>query len=252
VTRVARVLVVAVLGITLAGCGTTRTVTRTTATPAPRFTQVRVYFLVHDKVQPISRFVSTSEPAWLGAWKNLAAGPTAETPLQATTTPPLWDLSRWTLGVTGENILSLTTVVLPQIALAQTVYTLTQFAPTRPVLVNGRRYTRADFEEFTPAILIESPLPQLPDQTVTRPFRMVGTANTFEATFQYELVDSAGKVIARHFVTATSGSGTRGTFDVTIPYPAGHAGSGKLVVYESSAKDGSRIHVIEIPVRLSP
>ena len=142
----------------------------------------------------------------------------------------------------------MTTVVLPRIALAQTVYTLTQFAPSRPVLVNGRRYTRADFEEFTPAILVESPLPE---QTVARPLRVTGTANTFEATFEYELVDSAGKIVAKHFVTATSGSGTRGTFDVTVPYPAGHAGLGKLVVYESSAKDGSRVHVVEIPLRLT-
>ena len=58
-------------------------------------------------------------------------------------------------------------------------------------------------------------------------------------------------MIAKHFVTATSGSGTRGTFDVSIPYPAGHAGPGKLVVYESSAKDGSRVNVVKIPLRLT-
>ena len=247
-TRATRLLASVLIAVAIAGCGGTKVVTTTTTTPAPRLTQVRVYFLVNDKVQPVSRFVSTPEPAWLGAWKNLAAGPTAETPLNATTAPPLYDLRRWTLGLTDENILSLTTVVLPRIALGQTVYTLTQFAPTRPVLVNGRRYTRADFEEFTPAILVESPLPE---QTVERPLRVTGTANTFEATFEYELVDSAGKVIAKHFVTATSGSGTRGTFDVAVPYPAGHAGLGKLVVYESSAKDGSRIHVVEIPLRLT-
>ena len=49
----------------------------------------------------------------------------------------------------------------------------------------------------------------------------------------------------------TSGSGTRGTFDVTIPYPGGHGGRGKLVVFESSAKDGSRINVVPIPVTLA-
>jgi hypothetical protein len=74
-----------------------------------------------------------------------------------------------------------------------------------------------------------------------------GTANTFEATFDYDLVDGAGKVVANHFVTATSGSGTRGTYDFTIRFSA-PAGSGKLVVYELSAKDGSRIHQVEIPL----
>ena len=79
---------------------------------------------------------------------------------------------------------------------------------------------------------------------------MTGTANTFEATFNYDLVDSAGKVIATHFVTATSGSGTRGTFDFTVPYTVDKPGLGKLVVYELSAKDGSRIHSSEVPIYL--
>ena len=100
----------------------------------------------------------------------------------------------------------------------------------------------------TPAILVESPLPEA---QVKSPLRITGTANTFEATFQYELVDSGGKIVAKHFVTATSGSGTRGTFDFTVEYPAGHSGPGKLVVYESSAKDGSRIHDVEIPLQLA-
>ena len=78
---------------------------------------------------------------------------------------------------------------------------------------------------------------------------MWGTANTFEATFEYEVLDAAGKVVAKHFVTATSGSGTRGTYDVTIRFDA-PAGAGKLVVYELSAADGSRIHQVEIPLTL--
>jgi hypothetical protein len=76
---------------------------------------------------------------------------------------------------------------------------------------------------------------------------MWGTANTFEATFEYELLDAAGKVLSKHFVTATSGSGTRGTYDVTVPFEAPN-GLGKLVVFELSAADGSRIHQVEIPL----
>ncbi len=243
----ARILGLSALVVALAGCGATKHAT-TTATPTAKFTLVKVYFVYHDNVLPVSRFVSANEPAWLGAWKDLAVGPTAEEPLAASTALPVPNASGWTLGLTDKNILSLTTAVLPRIALAQAVYTLTQFATTRPVIVNGQRYTRADFEPETPAILVESPLPEAQVRT---PLRVTGTANTFEATFAYELVDSAGKVIAKHFVTATSGSGTRGTFAFTVAYPAGHSGPGKLVVYESSAKDGSRIHVIEIPLQLT-
>ena len=243
----ARFAGVAALVVALAGCGGGKHPGTTTTTPAAKFTEVRVYFLHKDKVQPVSRFVSATEPAWLGAWKDLALGPTGETPLGVLTALRL-EGGAWTLGLTSDGLFSLSTVELPRAFLAQAVYTLTQFATERPVIVNGKRYTRADFEAETPAILVESPLPEA---QVKSPLRIAGTANTFEATFQYELVDSAGKVIARHFVTATSGSGTRGTFDFTVEYPAGHSGPGKLVVYESSAKDGSRIHVIEIPLQLT-
>jgi len=133
------------------------------------------------------------------------------------------------------------------VTFAQIVYTLTQFDPTKSVVLNGKSYTRADFEDRTPAILVESPLPF---QAVSAPLRVTGTANTFEATFEYELLDPAGKVLSHNFVTATSGSGTRGTFDFTIPFEAPN-GIGKLVVYESSAADGSRIHVVEIPLTLA-
>jgi hypothetical protein len=110
------------------------------------------------------------------------------------------------------------------------------------------RYTRADFEDETPSILVESPLPF---QKVVSPLRATGTANTFEANFEYELADPDGKIIATHFVTATSGSGTRGTFDFTVPFAIARDGLGELIVYERSAKDGTRIHLIEIPIRMT-
>jgi hypothetical protein len=64
------------------------------------------------------------------------------------------------------------------------------------------------------------------------------------------IVDNDGLIIADEFATATSGTGTRGTFDVTVQYPSGHAGRGSLIVFESSAKDGSPINVVEIPIVL--
>ena len=208
-----------------AGCGSTETVTvtatvtRTVTTTAPAAKKtVRVYFMRDGKVGPVARELETADRAsLLGA---LDAGPT--------------DAERaigFTRGEATERK-------------AEEVYTLSQFDPRQPVDVGGKSYTRADFEDLTPAILVEAPLPFA---TVSAPLRLRGTANTFEATFEYELLDSAGKALARHFVTATSGSGTRGTYDVTIPFgPPG--GTGKLVVYEPSAADGSHIHQVEIPL----
>ena len=84
---------------------------------------------------------------------------------------------------------------------AATVYTLSQFDPAQPVVVDGKSYRRSDFEDLTPAILVEEPLPF---DAVSHPCACAGTANTFEATFDYDLLDPAGKVLSHHFVTATS------------------------------------------------
>jgi hypothetical protein len=135
-------------------------------------------------------------------------------------------------------------------ALAQAVYTLTQFPTVQSAEIDGESYTRADFEEQTPAILVESPLAF---EEVSSPVRATGTANTFEATFQYELTDTDGKIVDENFVTATSGTGTRGTFDFTTDeFTVPFDGIGALIVYELSAEDGTtRLHLREIPLKMS-
>ncbi len=136
-----------------------------------------------------------------------------------------------------------------RLELAQFTYTLSQSHPTAPVTIDGKRYTRADFEEQTPAILVENPLPFT---RVSSPIHATGTANTFEATFQYELKDAAGKVLAKHFAMATSGSGERGTFDLKIPFAVTQEQPGTLTVYEDSAATGKRINEYAIPLTLAP
>ena len=194
--------------------------------------QARVYLVRDGKVAPVSRTVPSPDAAYL--LLALVDGPNAaERDLGLTTAVP--DRT----GITPSS----------RLGLAQVVYTLSQFDPSRPVEFLGDAYTRADFEEQTPAILIESPLPF---QTVTSPLHATGTADTFEATFQYELKDATGKVLAKHVVTATSGSGIRGTFDVSIPFTVQSTQKGTLTVYEVSAKDGSRIHQVVVPLTLAP
>ena len=224
-----RVLVLVVLASVAAGCGggtktvtvtTTSTVTRTVTTPAAK-KSVRVYFMRDGKVAPVARSFGTVDRASLLA--AVAAGPTS---------------AERALGFTQGEAREVT---------AEQVYTLSQFDPAKPVDVGGTSHTRADFEDLTPAILVESPLPFA---SVSSPLRVYGTANTFEATFEYELRDPAGKVISHDVVTATSGSGTRGTYDFTAPFAAPN-GLAKLVVFERSAADGSRIHQVEIPLTLA-
>ena len=109
------------------------------------------------------------------------------------------------------------------------------------------KQTRADFEEQTPSVLVESPLAF---DTVSSPIEVSGTANTFEATFNFEVVDADDFIIDEDFVTATSGSGTRGTFEFTSEFVLDAPGDGALVVFELSAEDGSRIREVRIPLVL--
>lgn len=245
-----RLVVVAVLGVALGGCGGgTKQSTTTETTPLPPTTTLaRAYFLLHGRVQAVRREVPATTSLSDAVLAALIRGPSRrEVELGFSTSVP--SVAVWDTGRTTEGVLAVDIGSLRRPALAQVVYTLTQLAPSRAVYVNGKPYTRADFEDETPAILVESPLPF---QNVTSPLRATGTANTFEATFEYELVDPDGKIVATHFVTATSGSGTRGTFDFTVPYTVDRGGLGELVVLERSAKDGSRIHIVEIPLRLAP
>jgi hypothetical protein len=96
-------------------------------------------------------------------------------------------------------------------------------------------------------IVIESPLP---GDSVTSPIRVTGTANVFEATVSFEIRDAADKVVMRGFTTATSGTGTRGTFDTELAVP-GFEGPATIVAFEASAEDGSPLHVVEVPITVN-
>jgi spore germination protein GerM len=157
--------------------------------------------------------------------------------------------------------------------LGQVVYTVTQF-PTvdgAVVTLNGnqllpsgetgtmeRLLTRADFEDVTPSVLVESPAV---GDSVSSPLTITGTANTFEATFMAEVLDTNGAQLApEKMITATSGTGERGTFSAELSFtmPDVMSGDGSaaadvvLVVYETSAEDGSRIHEVRIPLTVAP
>jgi germination protein M len=148
-----------------------------------------------------------------------------------------------------------------QMRVAQVVFTATQFDTIDRVqlrvegqdveaiggegLMVDQPLTRDDFEDMSPAILIESPTP---GQEVRSPIQLSGTSNTFEANMQIEIFDAAGNELYRDFATATSGTGTRGTFDLSIDLDIQTEGLGTIVMFESSAQDGSRINIVEIPV----
>ncbi|MDI3341463.1 MAG: GerMN domain-containing protein [Sphaerobacter sp.] len=234
--------------------------------------QVRVYFLRDAKIATASRAIPATQRVATEAIEALLAGPTeAERAAGMTTAIP--EGTRL-LGVTIDA--GLATVNLSRefesgdgsvslaARLAQVVYTLTQFPTVEQVqfqlegepvdsfgdgVLLDHPVSRADYEDLTPAILVETPVV---GDTVSPPLHVAGTANTFEATFMIEILDGAGNQVAEQVVTATAGSGTRGTFAVDIPFSVAKPGPGAVVAYELSAKDGSRINEVEIPVTLQP
>jgi hypothetical protein len=147
--------------------------------------------------------------------------------------------------------------------MAQIVFTLTQFSGITGVkfevageAVDARdsdgatatnAVDRSDYESLTPAIFVETP--GVWDRFES-PMHLTGTANTFEAVVYYRLTDSRGEVVTQGQFNATSGTGTRGTFDETISFDVTRQGRATLVVYEESAADGSETNVVAIPVEI--
>lgn len=139
---------------------------------------------------------------------------------------------------------------LDHAAQAEVVATLTQFPTVQRVVIDGSTpLTRLDIEDVTPPILVETPLP---GDRVASPLRVTGTANVFEATFMVEVLDKDGNRLSQKVVTATSGTGTRGTFDAQIGFDTAGEQAGTLYAYEPSAQDGQPIHEVRVPLTLLP
>ncbi|MFH0915606.1 MAG: GerMN domain-containing protein [bacterium] len=256
---------------TLPEVTTTTVPSQTTTTVGADTMTVTVYYSRDEKMSAAARTLPKAQEVGAAAMKALLEGPSAEERTagmfsaipDGTTFLGLSikdgvatvDLSRE--YASGGGSLSMA------MRLAEVVFTLTQF-PTvdgvnfkldgKPVDVFGGEgiildhpVNRTDYEELSPAILVESPT--LGD-AVGSPLRVVGTANVFEAVFRINIVNWDGLIIADEVVTATSGTGTRGTFDVTIPFTVDRAGLGALIVFAQSPKDGSQIDVVEIPLQL--
>jgi hypothetical protein len=241
----------------------------TTGATTPAMSSVAVYLLRDGKVAPVRRTIEATPAVARAALTSLLAGPTdgeqragLATAIPGTTT--LEDISL-TDGVATVDLGGAFGDGADGTALkervAQVVATLTRFPTIRSVAfrLDGAPVTtiggaegvrvspplgRKQIEGQTPQILVESPLP---GDVVTSPIRVRGTANVFEATVSFEVRDERENVVQRSFTTATSGTGTRGTFETTLTVP-GLEGQATVVAFEASAEDGSPLHVAEVPV----
>jgi hypothetical protein len=88
-------------------------------------------------------------------------------------------------------------------------------------------------------------------QAVTSPFTVSGCSSTFEASVIWELYDADGQLLAEHH-TMGGTFGEIEPFSFEVAYSVTDEQVGSLKVYETSAKDGSDLHVNTIPLILQP
>jgi spore germination protein GerM len=151
--------------------------------------------------------------------------------------------------------------------LGQLTYTLTAFATIDTVLLelDGVPVTVFSSEGIdisggldrdyflgtgvVPEILVDTPGAW---EYVSTPITVTGVARVFEATVDWELLDNDGSVLDSGFATASIGGPFWGEFTFPPNYTVAEREVGTLVVWETSAADGSRTFLRETPVWLMP
>lgn len=89
-----------------------------------------------------------------------------------------------------------------------------------------------------------------PNQKIGNPVIIRGEARVFENTVSLRVRDANGDVLAEAFTEANSPDiGEFGPFEISLVYKTPRGTTGTVEVFERSAKDGSEINKIKIPVR---
>lgn len=104
-----------------------------------------------------------------------------------------------------------------------------------------------EFVAENEAFKIYEPAPNasVQDQIIVR-----GMASVFEATVQYSFEDGHF-IIDSGFTTASEGGPGWGEFEIIIDLTGVETGDYRVVLYESSAQDGSILHELIIPVHVN-
>lgn len=89
----------------------------------------------------------------------------------------------------------------------------------------------------------------IPDVVVGNEFTVRGEARVYEANIMYEFEDGHN-ILDEGNVTASQGAPAWGEFEITITFDEVAHGVGTVILYEESAKDGSRVNELFIPVTI--
>lgn len=107
-------------------------------------------------------------------------------------------------------------------------------------------FTRNLSVVWEPAIWVTLPKP---DQLVSSPVLVKGTARVFEATVHIRVTDKEGKNIAETFTTATAGAPERGEFETEISFPKPKTKEGYIEVFWYSPNDGTETDTVRVPIK---
>ena len=220
------------------------------------------YFLRNDKVGLGHRHIERTPSVARAAVQLLLAGTTAEersaglsTAIPVGTRLNSIDLADGVLTVDlSKEFVEGADAATMRKRLAQLVFTLTQFenvvsvrvridgAPTTTFGTSGLTLDgpldRNDFTAETPLILLETIAPGDVVPATPRNVRI-------------RIVGADGRTLADTFTTGHGPMGQWGRFDTVVPIARGANTSGKVEVFEASAKDGSEINVVAVPVRFA-
>jgi germination protein M len=261
----------------------TTTTVATTTTSAVETMGVRVYFMLDDGgseyrpgpfLVPVYREIPRTQAVATAAMRELIAGPTADERASLPALSSAVPADTMLLGINIEG--GLATVDLSRefeagggtlsmaARLAQVVLTMTQFPTVQLVefhldgepvsifssegIIMDHPVGREDFRDLTPLIFVDDPAYGAP---AGNPLRVTGVAAVFEAQFNYMLTNWDGLIIAEGSAMTDNGMGW-GSFDFTIPYTVDHEQLGSLIVFDYSARDGTRENIREHPIWLTP
>lgn len=262
---------------------TATTTTTTTPVPPAETMGVKVYFLLEGGgtdyrpgpfLVPVYREIPRTQQVATAALRLLIAGPTADEQASVPALSSAVPADTMLLGIAIAD--GLATVDLSSefaagggtfsmaARLAQVVFTVTQF-PTvqqvefhldgRPVsifssegIVMDHPVGREGYRDLTPLVFVDDPAYGAP---ASCPLRVRGTAAVFEAVLNWTLADWDGRVVAEGHAMTDNGMGW-GRFDFTIPCRVDAREFASLIVFDYSAKDGSRENIREHPIWLLP
>ena len=98
-----------------------------------------------------------------------------------------------------------------------------------------------------PSMIVSAPLA---GQRVTSPIPISGRARVFEAAVSIDVFDATGGLLVHTFTMASQGAPSFAPFAASVSFTVTREQTGCIRVFEQSARDGSPVNTVQVPVTL--